>query len=135
MEHKCNEKDCKEPIWQNNPLVYVLCDHPKCRKCVQNIFLGEEWTTVNCDSCGKQEDTKINYILKSVDACISASNITEAPKEKIKDTKFNCSSHIKQEIIFFCHLCNLYGCFECMDNHIDHKFGNVVQVKKDEVIK
>jgi hypothetical protein len=56
IENKCSVKNCREPIWQQNSLIYLECDHPKCRKCVLKLFLGEEWTTVQCDQCGWKGD-------------------------------------------------------------------------------
>ena len=37
-KHECNEKDCKEPIWIKNPLLYLLCEHPKCKNCLAKLF-------------------------------------------------------------------------------------------------
>ena len=89
VEHQCNEKDCKDPIWIKNPLLYLQCEHPKCRNCLVKVFKGQEWTEVCCDKCGKDE-AQVKNLLKSVDSCIFLSQITEVPKEKIKEASFVC---------------------------------------------
>lgn len=78
-----------------------------------------------------KDEVQFKNILKSIDSCISVSHITEAPKQKMNCSSIKCSAHLMQEICFVCQLCNIYGCFACLDSHIDHKFPNVISIKAD----
>ncbi len=134
IEPKCSVKSCKEPIWQQNSLLYFECEHPQCRNCVLKLFLGEDWTKIECNLCGKKDEVQLKKIMKNLDAQISVSQMTHPPKEKIQDSSLVCSVHENQGIIFHCERCNLYGCFSCIENHTDHYQRNVSQINEKQVL-
>ena len=57
------------------------------------IFLGEDWTKIECNQCGKNDEVQLEKIMKTLDAQISVSQMTHPPKEKIQDPSLVCSVH------------------------------------------
>lgn len=123
--NKCQK--CDEEFNEDNPALTLPCDHPICKKCLEQILDSDnnDDKIYQCKFCGKENDLN--------DLHIDNFKIFNFDGEDQTDIEY-CNIHQNKAIEYFCEKCTKVVCVSCIYNsHNGHKLTTLFE--KTNVIR